>query len=94
MDIHKNPYGCVIGFNAIFENELAAHYALMPLERLDIKGKKIKALISINTATGKNHQGRGLLQFLQKTYAESKNQGFGIVFGLQMQTVFQDLLKS
>ena len=79
---NKNPYGCVIGFNAIFENELVAHYALMPLEA-KYKGKKIKALISINTATEKNHQGRGLFTILaKKTYAESKNQGFGIVFGV------------
>ena len=79
---NKNPYGGVVGFNAIYENELAGHYALMPLEA-EYKGQKIKALISINTATGSEHQGRGLFTILaKKTYAESINQGFGIVFGV------------
>ena len=68
-------------FNAIFENELAAHYALMPLEARH-KGKKIKALISINTATGKNHQGRGLFTILAKNICRIKKSRIWIVFGV------------
>ena len=79
---NKNPVGGVIGFNAIYKNELAAHYALIPLEA-SYKNQKIKALLSLNTATSSMHQGQGLFTILaNKTYVKCKDLGFDIVFGV------------
>ena len=79
---NQNPNGGVIGFNAIMENELAGHYAVIPLEA-NYKNQKIKALLSVNTATGSKHQGKGLFTMLaNKTYVESINLGFDIVFAV------------
>lgn len=79
---NQNPNGPAIGFNAFIKDELAGHYALIPLEA-SYKSKKIKALLSVNTATGSDHQGQGLFTILaEKTYFESTKLGFDIVFGV------------
>tara|TARA_Y100000768_G_C23976547_1_gene683368 strand:- start:1430 stop:2290 length:861 start_codon:yes stop_codon:yes gene_type:complete len=79
---NQNPVGGVVGFNAVFENKLAAHYALIPLEA-SYKNQKLKALLSLNTATGSMHQGQGLFTILaNKTYVKCKDLGFDIVFGV------------
>ena len=79
---NQNPAGSVIGFNAIYKNELAGHYALIPLDAIYMNNK-VKALLSINTATGSKHQGQGLFTTLaNKTYIRSKELGFELVFGV------------
>tara|TARA_E500000081_G_scaffold123940_1_gene129797 strand:- start:324 stop:1181 length:858 start_codon:yes stop_codon:yes gene_type:complete len=79
---NQNPNGSIVGFNAISENELAGHYALMPVEA-NYKNTKIKALQSINTATGLKHQGKGLFTTLaKKTYDKSTRLGFEIVLAV------------
>jgi len=79
---NKNPNGDVVGFNAINENELVAHYALMPIQA-HYKNQTIRALISINTATSSKHRGQGLFTILaNETYIKATNQGFEIVFGV------------
>ena len=68
---NQNPAGSVIGFNAIYKNELAGHYALIPLDAIYMNNK-VKALLSINTATGSKHQGQGLfITLANKTYLKS-----------------------
>tara|TARA_B100000767_G_C19731317_1_gene521810 strand:- start:365 stop:1225 length:861 start_codon:yes stop_codon:yes gene_type:complete len=79
---NQNPNGCVIGFNAISENKIAGHYAVIPVEA-NYKNQKIKALQSVNTATGSEHQGQGLFTILaNKTYVECTELGFEIVFAV------------
>jgi hypothetical protein len=78
----QNPNGEVIGFNAYNENRLAAHYALIPISA-NYKNQRIKALLSINTATMPKHQGQGLFTNLaNKTYMKCMNLGFEIVFAV------------
>ena len=90
---NQNPNGRVVGFNAISKNELAGHYALIPL-KASYKKKEIKALLSINTATGSEHQGKGLFTILaNKTYAESLNLGFEIVLGVANENSFHGFIK-
>tara|TARA_X000001036_G_C20662686_1_gene799551 strand:+ start:1404 stop:2270 length:867 start_codon:yes stop_codon:yes gene_type:complete len=79
---NKNPNGGVVGFNAINENELAAHYALIPLQA-HYKNQTIRALVSINTATSFKHRGQGLFTILaKKTYLKATNQGFEIILAV------------
>ena len=90
---NQNPNGSVIGFNAFKENELAAHYALIPVEAI-YNNKKIQALLSINTATGFKHQGQGLFTILaKKTYSESISLGFKIVFAVANTNSIKGFLK-
>ena len=64
----ENPVGIIVGFNAYYENVLAAHYAAMPIY-MNIKGRKIKGLLSLNTATHPEHRGRKLFSILaNETY--------------------------
>lgn len=78
----QNPAGNVVGFNAFFENKLVGHYALIPM-KARYKDQQIKALMSLNTATDKKHQGKGLFTILaNKTYSRCNDLGFDIVFGV------------
>ena len=79
---NQNPVGSVVGFNAFFQNKIAGHYALIPV-KARYKNKNIKALLSLNTATGKKHQGQGLFTTLaNKTYLKSKELGHEMIFGV------------
>lgn len=79
---NQNPAGNVIGYNAFFKSELVGHYALIPT-KARYKGKHIKALMSLNTATNKNHQGKGLFTILANmTYSKCYDLGFDLVFGV------------
>ncbi|WP_103071111.1 GNAT family N-acetyltransferase [Aquimarina sediminis] len=78
----SNPVGSMIGYNAFFNGELAAHYALMPVKAM-IFGKEEKGLLSLNTATHPEHRGKRLFPILaDKTYKEAKDQGYGFVIGV------------
>lgn len=79
---NKNPAGNVIGFNAFFKNKLVGHYALIPI-KAKYKDQQIKALMSLNTATDKNHQGKGLFTILANmTYRKCYDLGFDLMFGV------------
>ena len=79
---NQNPAGAVVGFNAFYQNEIVGHYSLIPIQAR-YKNKNIKALLSLNTATGKKHQGQGLFTILaNKTYLKSKELGYEIIFGV------------
>lgn len=78
----NNPEGHVIGFNAWDENRLVAHYACIP-RLININGENVKALLSLNTATHPDYQGKGLFTKLaHMTYDLASSQGYSSVFGI------------
>lgn len=77
-----NPVGKVHGFNAFWGDELAAHYATIPVE-YTINGQLRKGLLSLNTATGLNHRGKKLFKSLaEKTYETALEHGYDFVIGV------------
>lgn len=69
----QNPDGPVIGYNAYYEGELAAHYAIIP--RKYFTGKELIAL-SVNTATSKKFRGMSLFgKLAELTYTRAKKNG-------------------
>lgn len=77
-----NPIGRVVGFNAFKDDELAAHYATIPV-LWKIDGEVKKGLLSLNTATHQNHRGKKLFtQLADKTYAHAKEMGYEFVIGV------------
>lgn len=77
-----NPNGKVVGFNAFRDDELAAHYATIPV-LWKIKGQVKEGLLSLNTATHKNHRGKKLFtQLAEKTYELGRELGYEFVIGV------------
>jgi GNAT superfamily N-acetyltransferase len=76
------PHGPAVGFDAFAGGDYAAHYATVPvLGRLD--GRETKGLLSLNTATHPNHQGKGLFTRLaEQTYAHAASHGYEFVVGV------------
>lgn len=78
----KNPDGAVIGFDAWHEDRLAAHYVCVPA-LVSVGGKEVKAMLSLNTATHPEFQGKGLFTKLaQLTYGAASAAGIDCVFGV------------
>lgn len=85
----NNPQGKVVSFNAWtipedihVEPDLVAHYATIPITMV-LGGKKEKGLLSLNTATNPNHQGKGLFTKLAtETYNYAKKNGYRFVVGV------------
>ena len=77
-----NPAGQVIGADAWDGERLAAHYVACPLEaRID--GQVVKGLVSLNTATHPDYQGRGLFTKLaEAAYALGASAGYSFVMGV------------
>ena len=70
-----NPVGTIVGFNAYKGDELAAHYVAMPIYMM-IDGNKTLGLLSLNTATHPNHQGKRLFTTLaDRTYQYAAENG-------------------
>lgn len=77
-----NPDGLVIGMDAWDGSQLAAHYVCIPL-KANICGSKSKVLLSLNTATHPNYQGKGLFTRLaEMTYDVAAREGFDAVYGV------------
>ena len=77
-----NPAGTVVGADAWDGERLAAHYVTCPVEAR-IEGVPVKGLLSLNTATHPDHQGRGLFTRLAETaYAAGAAAGYGFVIGV------------
>lgn len=78
-----NPRGNVIAYNAYADDgELAAHYAVIPIEML-IENKRTKGVLSLNTATHPNHRGKRLFTILaEKTYDKAAELGAQFVIGV------------
>ena len=77
-----NPEGNIVGFNAYEGDEIAAHYVTQPVVA-NLFGKITKGLLSLNTATHPNHQGKKLFTALaEMTYKYAAENGFEFVFGV------------
>lgn len=77
-----NPDGPAVGFNAWAGDTLAAHYVTIPM-RARVDGMEEAGLLSLNTATHPQHQGKGLFTRLaEATYAAGAAQGKGFVVGV------------
>lgn len=78
----ENPAGAVVAFNAREGGRLAAHYACVPM-RVQLDGATVPALLSLNTATHPDYQGRGLFTRLaEMTYAAGAAEGVRLVYGV------------
>lgn len=77
-----NPDGQVVGFDARDGDCLAAHYVCIPA-RAQVGGEEVKVLLSLNTATHPDYQGRGLFtQLAERTYAAGAATGYDCVYGV------------
>lgn len=78
----ENPAGKAVGFNAWAGEELAAHYVAIPLRAM-IEGAEVRGLLSLNTATHPDHQGKKLFtQLAEATYARAAELGYAFVVGV------------
>ena len=81
-EYNQNPVGKAVGYNAIINGEMAAHYVTQPIMAL-IDGKKNKGLLSLNTATHPNHRGKKLFTTLADlTYNFASQNGYKFVIGV------------
>lgn len=77
-----NPAGPMRGFNAREAGRLVAHYACIPMW-LVLGGERVSALLSLNTATHPDFQGRGLFTRLaEATYDVAAREGVQAVYGV------------
>jgi GNAT superfamily N-acetyltransferase len=77
-----NPWGEAVGFNAFAGDELAAHYATIPVAAV-IDGVPARGLLSLNTATHPTHQRKGLFtKIAEQTYARAHELGYEFVVGV------------
>jgi GNAT superfamily N-acetyltransferase len=77
-----NPAGTVVGTDAWDGARLAAHYACVPAAAT-LEGRDRTVLLSLNTATHPDYQGRGLFTRLaEATYAAGARDGHALVYGV------------
>lgn len=77
-----NPDGQVVGFDARDGDRLAAHYVCIPA-RAQVGGEDVQVLLSLNTATHPDYQGKGLFtQLAERTYAAGADLGYDCVYGV------------
>ncbi|MCL2657708.1 MAG: GNAT family N-acetyltransferase [Betaproteobacteria bacterium] len=79
---HCNPDGQVVGYDARDGDHLAAHYVCIPA-RAQVGDKEVRVLLSLNTATHPDYQGKGLFtQLAERTYAAGAALGYDCVYGV------------
>lgn len=77
-----NPAGRAIGFNAYQGGALAAHYVTIPI-RARLAGNRSTGVLSLNTATHPDHQGKRLFTLLaEKTCEAAAAAGHDFVVGV------------
>jgi GNAT superfamily N-acetyltransferase len=78
----QNPDGNAFGFDAREDGVLAAHYVCIPAQaRID--GRVVRVLLSLNTATHPQFQGKGLFTKLAAlTYEAAGAAGFEGIYGV------------
>ena len=77
-----NPDGDAVGYDAWDGERLAAHYVCVPA-RAWIEGREVLVLLSLNTATHPDYQGKGLFTKLAAmTYEAGAQAGFEGVYGV------------
>lgn len=78
----SNPDGPVVGYDAYDGDRLAAHYVCVPVS-LSLFGQAVRGLLSLNTATHPDYQGKGLFTTLAaKTYDYAAERGYTAVYGV------------
>jgi hypothetical protein len=79
----QNPEGPVIGFDAWYGNRAVGHYVCIPLRARIQSVNPRRVLLSLNTATHPNYQGKGLfLKLAALTYALAAEQNYEAVIGV------------
>lgn len=77
-----NPDGLAVGYDAWDGERLAAHYVCIPA-RAWVEGAEVPVLLSLNTATHPDYQGKGLFTKLASmTFEAGAAQGFDGVYGV------------
>ncbi|OON60748.1 GNAT family N-acetyltransferase [Massilia sp. KIM] len=77
-----NPDGKAVGYDAWDGERLAAHYVCVPA-RVWVEGRESLVLLSLNTATHPDYQGKGLFTKLAAmTYEAGAAAGFAGVYGV------------
>jgi GNAT superfamily N-acetyltransferase len=77
-----NPDGQAVGYDAWDGERLAAHYVCIPA-RAWVEGREAPVLLSLNTATHPDYQGKGLFTKLAAmTFEAGAAQGFDGVYGV------------
>ncbi|QOY93859.1 GNAT family N-acetyltransferase [Massilia sp. UMI-21] len=77
-----NPDGAAVGYDAWDGERLAAHYVCVPA-RAWVEGQEVRVLLSLNTATHPDYQGKGLFTRLAAmTYAAGAEAGFDGCYGV------------
>ena len=77
-----NPDGAAVGYDAWDGERLAAHYVCVPA-RAWVEGREARVLLSLNTATHPDYQGKGLFTKLAAmTYEAGAEAGFDGVYGV------------
>lgn len=88
-----NPHGKVVGYDAYFDGKLAAHYVTIPV-LYSKSGKCYKGLLSLNTATSPEFQGKGLFTKLaERTYQLGESLGYEFVIGVANQNSTHGFIK-
>lgn len=78
----NNPDGEVIGYDAYEGEQIVAHYACAPTT-IKLDGRSVKGLLSLNTATHPEFQGKGLFAKLaEMTYQLGAEKEFACVYGV------------
>ena len=78
----RNPDGPAVGYDAFEGTQLAAHYVCVP-SSVSLRGHICRGLLSLNTATHPQFQGKGLFTKLASlTYSSAVANGFEAVYGV------------
>ena len=79
---NSNPDGKAVTYNVWMNNNIVAHYAVIPTN-LHLFGKKTSGLLSLNTAVHPNFKGkRYFTKLANLTYKKAKELGFKFVIGV------------
>ena len=87
----QNPNGYAVGFDAISEGSVVAHYACIPLR---LWGTDEPILLSLNTATNPQFQGKGLFKKLAQATYEHASKSFIAVVGVANKNSFPGFVRS
>lgn len=78
----ENPEGYVVGYDAWYGDRLAAHYVCIPTQ-MKLLGVIRTGLLSLNTATHPDFQGKGLFTRLaEQVYSSAAREGYEFIYGV------------
>lgn len=77
-----NPHGRAVGFDARENGRLTGHYACVPA-RAFVGSQEVNVLLSLNTATHPDYQGKGIFtQLAELTYETGSKLNYDCVYGV------------